>query len=249
VDERLALRRRQAGRDDQLVVEAIDGGAIQLPRRVLGAGGANARRCAGEEPEASGQPVVERRELVGAVRRADAHPDRRGGATGPGPTTAALVVDVERSDVDRHVGPEVRQAVGRPGRGDGGEPRCIERQEPHAGRTVLGAGVRADVGLGESREPRYVAAPGQGDAHLERHESDPRPPVVLVDREPAGQEPLHDLDGVAPVQEREVGPAMVHHGALHHERTLAGVVEPVRYGRELIGLGHAVTLPGSHTYV
>ena len=98
---------------------------------------------------------------------------------------------------------------------DGSESGGVEGEEPDPLRPVVARHVRADVRLGEPRQPRRRGHPWEPDPEEERHEPDPRPAVERLRREPWREQPLDVVRLEAPVQEGELVPPVHHRGARH----------------------------------
>jgi len=84
VNQGRALRRRQAGGGDQLVVEANDPSVAQWPRIVEHRSAAQGAGRGGEQRPPGGEEVVERAKLVGLEPAPDLDVDRQRAPFGPG---------------------------------------------------------------------------------------------------------------------------------------------------------------------
>ena len=87
-------------------------------------------------------------------------------------------------------------------------------------RSVVRLHVRADVGLDEAARPRDEGDARVPDVEMEGDQPDPGRPAERIDPQPGGEERLHDLGRIRPVQEAQVGPAMDLHGAGPRQRRL-----------------------------
>ena len=210
-------RRWQSCSLQQVLVQAERLGAVQRPWRVLGLGGREPARDHRKQAVAGGQEMGELVAFGLSQRRTQRHLGITSGTAPWAPAAAVSEPAAGHSHTD--VGPEVGQPVARTGGHDGRQARRVEREEPDPAAVVPVMHVGADVDLTEPRQPRHGRQSRSSDpVHEERAQPDPGRPVRRLDRQIRRQQPLHHGRLVAPVQERDPVPVVIHHWPRYSRR-------------------------------